>query len=108
MASNKSRSYNVYETATVVFASDEDSEAEISDSDVDFSLSDGENEPITSDNSSDDENETTRPRQSQLRRRHAVNSLDTVLMEENFHSLPDHEYERILVTIDKRTKKCFV
>ena len=46
------------ETATAVFASDKESEAEISDSDVDFPLSDGENEPITFDYSSDEEGET--------------------------------------------------
>ena len=79
-----------------------------SDSDVDFTMSDGENEPITSNNSSDEEGEITRPRQSQLRRSHAVNSLDTVLMEENFHLLPDQENERIPVIIDKRTKECVV
>ena len=72
----------MYETATLVFASDEESEAEISDSDVDFPLTDGENEPITSVDSSDEEGETTRPR-------HAVNSLDATLMEENSHPLLD-------------------
>ena len=58
------------ETATLVFASDEESEAEISNNDVDFPLSDGENEPITSDDSINKKGEITRPRQSQLRRIH--------------------------------------
>ena len=38
VASNRSRSYNACETATLVFASDEESEAEISDSDLNFPL----------------------------------------------------------------------
>ena len=63
------------ETAILVFASDEERQAEISDSVVDLPLSVHENEPITSDDNGDDEGETTRPRQSQLRRRHDVNSF---------------------------------
>ena len=102
------RRYNVCETAALVFARDEESEAEISDSDVDFPLSDSKNEPITSDDSSDKEGETTTMRQSQLHRGLSVNSLDSPSMEENFHSLPDRENERISVIIDKRTKECVV
>ena len=86
----------------------EESEAEISDSDVDFQLFDGGNEPITSDDSSDEEGEATRPRQSRLRMRHAVNLLDTTFMEENFRPLPVQENERIPVIIDKGTKECVV
>ena len=58
------------ENDTLVFASDEDSETEISDNDVDFPPSDDENKSITFVDSSDEEGETTRPRQSQHRRRH--------------------------------------
>ena len=48
MASNRSRSYYVFVTATLVIASDEESQAEISDNEVDLLLSDGEkNKSIT-------------------------------------------------------------
>ena len=72
IALNWSGSYNVCKTAILIFASDEESKAEISESDVDFPLFDGGNEKKV---------ETTRPRQSQLCMRHAVNSLNTTLME---------------------------
>ena len=62
---------------------------EILDNDIDLSLSDGENKPSTSADKSNEVGETTRPRQLQLRWRHAVISLDTPLMKENFHPLPD-------------------
>ena len=39
VASNRCRSYNVCETAILVFTSDEESEVKISDSDVDMPLS---------------------------------------------------------------------
>ena len=55
VASNRSRIYNVCETAILVFAS----EAEISDSDVDMPLSASKNEVITYDDSSDEEEGTT-------------------------------------------------
>ena len=95
------------ETATLIYASDEESEAEILDSDVDLPLSDGENEPITYDDSSGEEGET-RPRQWQLRRRHGVNLLDTVFIKENIHIISDEEIKRIPVIIDKRNKECVV
>ena len=46
MASTRSRSGNVCETATLIFAVDEESKVEISDSDADLPLSHGKNEPI--------------------------------------------------------------
>ena len=61
MALNKSKSYNVCETASLVSASEEESEAEISDGDVVFPLSAGENQHIISDDSSEEEDETSRP-----------------------------------------------
>ena len=46
VASNRSGSYNVCETVTLIFASDEESEAEISDSALDFPPSDGETDVV--------------------------------------------------------------
>ena len=55
MTSNRSTSYNVNETAALVFASEDESEPKISDSDLDLPLSDGGNETVTSHESSDEE-----------------------------------------------------
>ena len=51
VASNRSRCYNVCETANLVMGSDEESEEKISDSDFDLPLPVGENKPITNDDS---------------------------------------------------------
>ena len=100
MALNKSRSYNVSKIATLVFTNDEESTAKISDTDVNLPLSYSENKSITSDDSSNEEGEITWLRHSQLCRRHTVKSINTVLIKEHLHPLPDQRNESIPVIID--------
>ena len=83
MASNKIRSCNECETATLVFTSDQENDVEISFRDINWPLSDSENKHLTSDYISDVEIIITQLRHLQLCKRLSVNSLNILMMKEN-------------------------